>query len=188
MATIADIFSVVEAVLSGDFDAAWEAIKNILNTWGDFFKGIWEDVKAVFSDASSAGSKIVDDIIQGISDAWDGLVSWFSGLWDSLFGNLNANVDVSGTASGGVDGSHASGLDYVPFDGYVAELHRGEMVVPAEEAKMLRSGASGGVASSDVANILNLILDAIQEGNSQEKVFKVNNREFGRMIRGAVNA
>ena len=30
-----------------------------------------------------------------------------------------------------VDGSHASGLDYVPFDGYVAELHKGERVQTA---------------------------------------------------------
>ncbi len=32
-----------------------------------------------------------------------------------------------------VDGSHANGLDYVPFDGYVAELHRGERVQRANE-------------------------------------------------------
>lgn len=30
------------------------------------------------------------------------------------------------------DGSHASGLSYVPFDGYRAILHRGEAVVPAK--------------------------------------------------------
>ncbi len=34
---------------------------------------------------------------------------------------------------GGADGSHASGLDYVPFDGYRAILHRGERVMTAEE-------------------------------------------------------
>ena len=28
---------------------------------------------------------------------------------------------------------HANGLPYVPYDGYLAELHRGEMVVPARE-------------------------------------------------------
>ena len=30
-------------------------------------------------------------------------------------------------------GHHANGLPYVPYDGYLAELHRGEMVVPARE-------------------------------------------------------
>ena len=32
-----------------------------------------------------------------------------------------------------VDGTHKTGLDYVPFDGYIAELHRGERVLTAEE-------------------------------------------------------
>jgi len=34
-----------------------------------------------------------------------------------------------------VDGSHANGLDYVPFDGYRAELHRGERVQTASQVK-----------------------------------------------------
>lgn len=36
------------------------------------------------------------------------------------------------------NGSHANGLAYVPFDGYVAELHRGEAVLTASEASALR--------------------------------------------------
>lgn len=34
-----------------------------------------------------------------------------------------------------VNGSHANGLDYVPFDGYIAELHQGERVLTANEAR-----------------------------------------------------
>lgn len=34
-----------------------------------------------------------------------------------------------------VSGSHREGLDYVPYDGYIAELHRGERVLTAEEAR-----------------------------------------------------
>lgn len=34
---------------------------------------------------------------------------------------------------------HAAGLAYVPFDGYLAELHRGEMVLTALEAKAYRA-------------------------------------------------
>jgi len=48
----------------------------------------------------------------------------------------------AGTASGilktaagltGVDGSHAGGLESVPFDGYIAELHKGERVQTAAQ-------------------------------------------------------
>lgn len=39
------------------------------------------------------------------------------------------------SASLGVDGIHANGLPFVPFDGYIAALHKGERVVPANVNK-----------------------------------------------------
>ncbi|WP_372373237.1 hypothetical protein ACDI10_16355 [Vreelandella venusta] len=43
-----------------------------------------------------------------------------------------------------VNGSHFSGLDRVPFDGYVAELHKDEAVLTAAEANAMRDLSSGG--------------------------------------------
>lgn len=43
-----------------------------------------------------------------------------------------------------VNGSHANGLDYVPFNGYVAELHQGEAVLTSGEASFLRSAMAAG--------------------------------------------
>lgn len=57
-------------------------------------------------------------------------------------------VDVSRQS---VDGSHAMGLDYVPFDGYIGELHKGEMVLPAAEAALYRS--VGGATTINTVNI-----------------------------------
>lgn len=153
--TIKGIFEVVEDVLSGDFRGAWNAIVAIVEGWGEYFAGVWEDIKGVFSDAydrfCEIGGKIVDGIKEGISKAWDALVSWFNGLWDSLFGNRKVDVTVNKNETGGsgstVDGSHAKGLWYVPFDGYIAELHQAEMVVPSRDAELLRNGGfaeSGG--------------------------------------------
>lgn len=39
-----------------------------------------------------------------------------------------------------VNGSHAGGLDKVPYDGYIGELHKDEMVLTAREAKQYRMG------------------------------------------------
>lgn len=47
-------------------------------------------------------------------------------------------------AQSAINGSHASGLSYVPFDGYIAELHKGERVLTAEENMSYNSGNGRG--------------------------------------------
>lgn len=96
-----------------------------------------EHLPDIVEGAMQMGDAVIDGIIDGISAAWDSLVSWFNGLWDSLFGNRSVNVDVN---SSGTTGSHAGGLDYVPYNNYVANLHRGEMVLTADEADSYRRG------------------------------------------------
>lgn len=95
----------------------------------------------IVTGAMQMGDTVIDGIIDGISAAWNSLVSWFNGLWDSLFGNRSVNVDVN---SSGSNHSHAGGLDYVPYNDYVANLHRGEMVLTAREAKNYRNGGKTG--------------------------------------------
>lgn len=135
-----------------------------------------EGVVNNYSEVFKAGAKLVDSIIDGIASAWGKLKDWFSGLWDGLFGGLSANVSVNGSAKGavaGVNGSHASGLDYVPFDGYIAELHKGEMVVPKREAQTLRN-------SEETDYLLRQILDCLKSSQT----ISINSREFGRLVRG----
>lgn len=96
--TIKGIFAVVEAVLRGDFQAAWEAIQNVFAGWKDFFTGLWDDITNVFSNVwevfSGIGKNIVDGIKNGISDAWNGLKNWFSGLLDNLFSSVEDNEEI----------------------------------------------------------------------------------------------
>lgn len=51
-----------------------------------------------------------------------------------------------------IDGSHAGGLPYVPFDGYIAELHRGEMVLAPQDAEAIRALYSNAMTSRQAAN------------------------------------
>jgi len=41
-----------------------------------------------------------------------------------------------------VDGSNANGLPFVPFDGYIAELHKGERIVPAAQNKTMTNNSN----------------------------------------------
>lgn len=107
-------------------------------------------LKMVYDKLIVSGAEIVDKIKSGISKAWDGLVSWFNNLWNSLFGNLNVDVNVNANDGSGTNSSNANGLPYVPFDGYIAELHRGERVLTAIENKKYNSGSGKNGTFGDV--------------------------------------
>ena len=128
--------------------SAWETIKEtadsvftaVANFFTETIPNAFQSMIDWISDGISSfvdiGHQVVDSIMSGISAAWDGLVSWFNGIWGSLFGGRNVDVNVNADAtSSGVNGSHAGGLNYVPFDGYIAELHKGERVLTADEAR-----------------------------------------------------
>lgn len=122
---ITGAFSTIDAVLSGDFQSAWESIQGI-------FEG-------VFGFFSTVGQNVVEGIKGGISAVWGGLVSFVQGLWDGIKSIFVINAsDVKNNM--GSDGSHAGGMDYVPYNNYVANLHRGEMVLTADEADSYRRG------------------------------------------------
>jgi TP901 family phage tail tape measure protein len=50
-----------------------------------------------------------------------------------------------------IDGSHAGGLSYVPYDGYVARLHKGERVLTSGENERYSNGG-GGVTIAKLAD------------------------------------
>lgn len=122
---ITGVFSTIDAVLSGDFQSAWESIQGIFD--------------GVFGFFSTVGQNVVEGIKGGIAAVWGGLVSFVQGLWDGIKSIFVINAsDVKNNT--GSDGSHAGGLDYVPYNNYVANLHRGEMVLTADEADSYRRG------------------------------------------------
>lgn len=79
-----------------------------------------------------------------------------------------------------MDGSHRTGLREVPYDGYVAELHKGEMVLTAYEAKQYQkqgSFASGGTQSNTNITVNNYSPKALNEAESARQ-FKKAQREL----------
>ena len=116
-----------------------ENLEKIISVGGDLIDSLIEGVENVIDTLTSVGEDVVNSIKKGISNAWEGLKTWFNNLWDSLFKNRSVDVNVNATSSG-VNGSHAGGLSYVPFDGYIAELHKGERVLTASEASEYNRG------------------------------------------------
>lgn len=51
-----------------------------------------------------------------------------------------------------VNGSHANGLNYVPFDGYIAELHKGERVLTKDENESIFGSLRNRLHSATQSN------------------------------------
>lgn len=77
-----------------------------------------------------SGKQTAQGYIDGLNSKLAEVQAAANRLKGAASGGKSGSVTVT---TSGVDGSHASGLSYVPFDGYTAELHRGERVLTAAE-------------------------------------------------------
>ncbi len=171
-----------------------QAATEIIQSLVEYFKTHWDDIKAVGVELLEMiaegirntlvalwdlGGEVVDAIGAGISAAWDGLVGWFNGLWNNLFGGRNVDVNVNGHDN--IQGSHAIGLDYVPFNGYIAELHRGEAVLTSREASDWRRGNSNQRQENNqpITIVVQSVLDGKVVGESVTKYQRNRARAFG---------
>ena len=126
------------------------AVPRLLALGPEIFNAIVDGLISVSEKIVQQGDNIVAWIQEGIERAWGGLASWFENLWQSLFGNRTINVNFNEEEEEEPDGSKANGLPYVPYDGYIAELHRGERVLTAIENKKYNSGNGKNGTFGDV--------------------------------------
>ena len=115
------------------------------------------------------GKSIVSGIWNGIVALWNTLVDGLSDLVNGLFGGSSTM-----TASVNVNGSHAGGLDYVPFDGYIAELHKGERVLTADEARGYNNRGNSGYDERPIKIVVQSVLDGKVIG---ETAYNYNRRK-----------
>lgn len=97
---------------------------------------VWENVQPIFEALSSG--------LSWVADKFGKLLEWIGGGSSSSdsepsSGGTKIDVSVAKSSSGArrgirnVDDSLAKGINRVPFDGFIAELHKGEAVIPASQ-------------------------------------------------------
>lgn len=97
----------------------------------DIFNKLWDGIKS-----------IGESILGWVSDFAGKIGSFVSGIIDG-FKNIVSGANDAKSAAKSVDGKHANGLDYVPYNGYVAELHEGERVLTKQQNREYNEGKAG---------------------------------------------
>lgn len=159
LGVIRGIIQVITGLLKGDWEQAWNGLKlisesilnGIIKLVSDLLNIMINIIIMKKDTFLNAGKGIFNAIWDGMKEIWEKLSSWISDKvsWIadklSFWRSSKSGMDDGGSGGGGYDGSHANGLNYVPFDGYIAELHRGERVLTAEENEQYSSGKKSNI-------------------------------------------
>lgn len=164
---------------------------------GETLAPVAAGLKDVFAEGVYAAADAVAWLIEKIQ----GAIQWLKDLNDRISNSEEWKDFTTGehTPSSDyqalldsykIDGSHAEGLYRVPYDGYVAELHRGERVLTSGEADaynaLERYGGTGRtMTAQDFRASLAQAVNAMAAMNRDMKVtvvstMNVNGKEFYR--------
>lgn len=147
---IVGVFSTLWSVLTKIFSAIWDKVTGFFQGLWESITGLWDKVKTGFSERFTAMLNSFKDTIASIAEKIRGFFAKpFELMSDAIAGAKEKALDFArkipgmkyiigekeniGTAKATINGSHANGLNYVPFDGYIAELHKGERVLTKDE-------------------------------------------------------
>lgn len=164
---------------------------------GETLAPVAAGLKDIFAEGVYAAADAVAWLIEKIQNAID----WLKDLNDRISnsdewkdfttGEHTPSSDYQALLdSYKIDGSHAAGLYRVPYDGYVAELHRGERVLTSGEADaynaLERYGGTGRtMTAQDFRASLAQAVNAMAAMNRDMKItvvstMNVNGKEFYR--------
>lgn len=164
------LWAIAQPILSA-LGLAWEALSTVI-------KWMWDNVLAPLVDFILTAVKNAFD---NFSEALSTVQGWFetlSGWVSTAYGHVKDFIGFIGKAKlpdwvtngistgvkfvgdligagsgkgGKPDGSHYHGLDAVPYNGYVASMHKGEKILNAQEAKAYDDGRSGGFGDINIS-------------------------------------
>lgn len=98
------------------------------------------------------------------SSAFSAMQSFFAGR--SIGVKIKATIEAAKQAA---SGSHANGLDYVPYNGYIAELHKGERVLTKQENVRYNKGEGNARGNGDTFIFYNTQPDPYEYARQQKK-------------------
>lgn len=100
---IKGVANFISSVFTGDWQGAWEAIKQIFTGIWDvivnFITAAWDTIKMLF-EMELAAIKAIWEAVWGavskfFSGIWDGIVSFISGIWDAIISTISDAINAA---------------------------------------------------------------------------------------------
>lgn len=158
---------------------AFKRISTAVKPVVDWFKKLVTPINSAGKASEAFGLKVGKAIGEAIT--WvaklTNKVLTLGGLWKNApWLGKSQNAQLKGATPPKVNGSHANGLGRVPFDGYIAELHKDESVLTAGQSRSLRQGS---IATSPIyLTYAPVINSTIKDASELKKVLEEHERKF----------
>lgn len=170
---IVGIFSAVGSFFANVFTSAWNGIRNAFSGVTSFFQGIWNTIKNMFT---SIGTTIGNGIGNAFKAVVNSIISFAENTINGFIRSINWAIDVINNIPG-VNISKISelnipklkvGMANVPYDDYLALLHKGERVMTAKENREYTNGKEDPVNNNNVDNSFHLTINSKTETSPAE--------------------
>jgi TP901 family phage tail tape measure protein len=165
------------------------ATKSITEAKTGFTKGM-EEFQTELEDAitkmslgekaAQSGKDTILGFISGATEMSKDVQDAYAGLGQTAINALHSRFPGTIGIMANVDGSLAKGLGYVPYDGYIAELHRGERVLTSEEARSQDAALLGDSFSITLSPQYNI--SGRETPDELRSVFAENNENLRELI------
>lgn len=171
-AEIDKLFGDVQAKKAELADSLTGQQLSVDETYQGYLQAAQEAVAALDmeQEAGENSGKTAHGIIQGLESHVPGISDAVNDILNELdkLNNYTVHINTGGLIGGLMNffiPQHETGLDVVPFDGYLASLHAGEGILTEEENKVWQRFKNGGVGT-DYETMGSVMRDNIKPGGN----------------------
>lgn len=147
-----------------------DGLKSLPGKFKEWFTIAINYLKTLPSRMLQIGKDIFNGLWDGLKSIWDKLGGWIGKIVDgisSIFSSAKEGYNDAINSMPPVEGSYASGLDYVPKDMYV-KVHQGEAILTKEEN-------SNRASTESVFGNININIDGARYSNEESLARSIAN-------------
>lgn len=154
-----DTYNKAKETISNFIKAIVDGLKSLPGKFKEWFNKAIDFLKGLPKQMLQIGKDIFNGLWEGLKSIWKKITGWIDGVVQKIKSIFGAAKEGYNDATSSVQGSYASGLDYVPRDMNV-RVHQGEAILTKEQNE--------NRAGSSMFGVVNINIDGAKYSDEQE--------------------